>query len=65
MSELINLLFLIVIVGVVLGLINAYIPMPGAIKSILNLLVIILLIVYILQFFGLIQPILPTIRFFR
>ncbi|KTD23697.1 hypothetical protein E3983_06515 [Legionella israelensis] len=65
MAELLNLIALIVIVGVVMWLINAYIPMPPAIKSLLNILVVILLIVYILQFFGLIKPVFPTIKIFR
>lgn len=65
MAELLNLIALIVIIGVVMWLINTYIPMPPAIKSILNILVVILLIVYILQFFGLIKPVFPTIRIFH
>lgn len=65
MGGILNLLVLIVVVGVVMWLINAYVPMMGAIKSILNLLVIVLLILYILQFFGLIGPIMPTVRLFK
>jgi hypothetical protein len=58
----INLLVLIVLVGMGLWLINNFIPMAGLIKSLLNLLVLILLIIYIAQFFGLIKPMLPLIR---
>ena len=55
-----GLIVLIIVVGVVLGAINTLIPMAGAIKSLLKLL-----IVYILQFFALIQPILPIPKFFN
>ncbi|WP_084273744.1 Thivi_2564 family membrane protein [Legionella fairfieldensis] len=65
MSELLNLLVLIIVFGVVMWLVNVYIPMPGAIKSLLNLLVLIVLVIYVLQFFGLVKPILPPIRLFR
>ncbi|GGI79485.1 Thivi_2564 family membrane protein [Legionella impletisoli] len=65
MIELLNLFLLIIIVGVVLWLINAFIPMAAGFKTILNLLALILIILYILQFFGLIQPIFPTIHFIR
>ncbi|KTC85763.1 MULTISPECIES: Thivi_2564 family membrane protein [Legionella] len=62
MNELLNLIIVIIAFGVVLWLINAFIPMPGVIKSLLNLLVLIVLIIYILQFFGLVHNILPTVR---
>lgn len=65
MSDLLNLIALIVVFGVVLWLINAFIPMPSAIKSLLNILVLIVLIIYILQFFGLIKTILPMVRILK
>lgn len=65
MSDLMNLIALIVVFGVGLWLINAFIPMPGAIKSLLNVLVLIVLIIYILQFFGIIKTILPIVRILR
>ena len=58
-SSLLNLLALIVIAGIGLWLINAFIPMPGAIKSLLNILVLIVLVIYVLQFFEIIKTILP------
>jgi hypothetical protein len=63
--DLLNLLALIVVAGVVLWLINAFVPMPAAIKSLLNVVVLIVLIIYVLQFFGVIRPILPPIRILR
>lgn len=65
MIGLYNLLALIVIFGVVLGLINAFIPMPGAIKSLLNIVVLIVLVIYVLQFFDILHGVLPDIRIFK
>ncbi len=49
----INLLLMLVLVGVGLYLVNRYIPMASSIKSILNIVVVILVIVWLLQAFGL------------
>ncbi|WP_423949687.1 Thivi_2564 family membrane protein [Candidatus Binatus sp.] len=38
-------------------LINTYIPMAGAIKSLLNIVVFVVILIWILQTFGLIGPI--------
>ncbi|MGQ3892382.1 Thivi_2564 family membrane protein [Legionella sp. CNM-4043-24] len=65
MPGLLNLIAIIVIFGVLMWLINAFIPMPGAIKSLLNIVVLIVLIIYVLQFFALIKPILPMLNIFR
>jgi len=62
---LINLIVLIIISGVLLWGINSFIPMAGIIKGLLNFLVLVVLIIYILQFFGLIQTILPFPNIFK
>ena len=64
-SALLNLFAVSVVFGVVMWLVNAYIPMLGSIKSLLNILVVVVLIVYILQFFGVIPTILPIFRIFK
>lgn len=51
-----GLIVLIVLVGIFLGIVNRFIPMAGMIKSLLNMLVFILMVIYILQFFEIIQP---------
>ncbi len=51
---LIQLVIVLVVVGVVLWLINTYIPMQNTIKKILNLVVIIAVILWLLSAFGLI-----------
>jgi hypothetical protein len=50
-----TILIVILVVGVLLWLVNAYIPMQSTIKSILNAVVIILLVVWLLDAFGLID----------
>lgn len=65
MNELMNLIAVIVVFGVGLWLINAFIPMPPAIKSLLNVLVLIILVIYILQYFGLIKTVLPMMRILK
>lgn len=60
--EMLNLFAVIVVFGVVMWLVNAYIPMPSAIKSLLNILVVIILVLYILEFFSVIPMVLPMIQ---
>jgi len=50
---LINVVIVLIVVGVVLWLINSYIPMAGSIKSILNAVVVIAVVVWLLTVFGL------------
>lgn len=50
----IHLIIVLVAVGVVLWLVNNYIPMDGTIKKILNVVVIIAVIIWLLSVFGVI-----------
>ncbi|WP_031387350.1 Thivi_2564 family membrane protein [Desulfonatronum thiodismutans] len=50
----INLIIILVVIGVVLWLVNNYIPMDGKIKQILNVVVIIAVIIWLLSVFGVI-----------
>ena len=52
---LIQIVLLLIIVGVVLWLINQYIPMAASIKSILNAVVVIAVIVWLLNVFGILS----------
>ncbi|MFH0976848.1 MAG: Thivi_2564 family membrane protein [Spirochaetota bacterium] len=49
---LIQLLFVLVIVGMILWVINRYIPMQSTIKKILNVAVVVVLIIWLLNVFG-------------
>jgi hypothetical protein len=50
---LLNVVVLLIVVGVVLYLINRYIPMASSIKTILNVVVIVAVCVWLLQAAGL------------
>jgi len=54
---LMQIVIVLVVVGVLLWLVNAYIPMDGKIKNILNAVVVICVVVWLLQVFGLIGAI--------
>jgi hypothetical protein len=49
---LVNLVVVLIIVGVALYLINRYIPMASAIKTILNIVVVVAVCVWLLQATG-------------
>jgi hypothetical protein len=49
---LLQLVVILIVVGVLLGLVNRYIP-AGSIKSILNGVVVIVLVLWLLNVFGL------------
>ena len=53
---LVQIVVILVVVGLVMWLINTYIPMAGAIKSLLNIVVFVVLLIWLLQTFGLIGP---------
>ncbi len=57
----VTLLVLLVVVGVCLYLVNAYVPMAKPIKTIVNVLVVLGVVLYVLSAFGLIGP-LPHVR---
>jgi hypothetical protein len=52
--SLIHLVVVLVVVGVILWVINSYIPMQSTIKRILNVVVVIAVIIWLLSVFGLI-----------
>ena len=49
----IELILTLVITGVCLYLINTYIPMAPAIKTVLNVIVVLILVIWLLRVFGL------------
>jgi cation transporter-like permease len=49
---LMNVLLTLILVGVLLWLVNTYLPMDGKIKSILNAVIVILVIFWLLNVFG-------------
>jgi low temperature requirement protein LtrA len=52
---LINLVVTLIVVGVLLWLVNSYIPMDRKIKQILNIVVVIAVVLWLLSAFGLLS----------
>lgn len=57
-----GLIVLLVIVGLVLWLINTFIPMQPNIKTLLNVVVLIIMVLYVISAFGLLGPLNAPIR---
>ncbi len=55
--SLISLIVTLIVIGVLLWLVNTYIPMDAKIKSILNVVVIIAVVLWLLSVFGIIGSI--------
>jgi predicted membrane protein len=49
---LVNIVIALIVVGVALWLINTYIPMASSIKTILNVVVVVAVVVWVLQAVG-------------
>ncbi|MDO8367092.1 MAG: Thivi_2564 family membrane protein [Saprospiraceae bacterium] len=56
-----NVLLVLIVVGVLLWLVNNYIPMDRKIKNILNVVVVIVVVLWLLRAFGLLDS-LSSIR---
>lgn len=47
-----TIIIVLIVVGVLLWLVNSFIPMDGKIKNILNVVVVIVVIIWLLKAFG-------------
>jgi len=54
---LIHIALVLIVVGVLLWLVNRFIPMDAKIKSLLNIVVLIVMVIWVLQAFGILGPI--------
>ncbi|MGC2195942.1 MAG: Thivi_2564 family membrane protein [Terriglobales bacterium] len=50
---LLQIVMVLIVVGVLLWVVNGFIPMAGAIKTILNAVVVIVVVLWLLNVFGL------------
>ena len=50
--SLISIVITLIVVGVLLWLVNTYIPMDGKIKQILNIVVVVVVVLWLLNVFG-------------
>ena len=53
---LINTVIILIVIGLGLWLINAFVPMAGSIKAILNAVVVIAVLIWLFETFGLWSP---------
>lgn len=53
--SLISLIVTLIVIGVLLWLVNTYIPMDGKIKKILNIVVVVCVVIWLLYAFGIIN----------
>jgi hypothetical protein len=53
--DLVNIIIVLAVVGVLLWLVNTYLPMQGTIKSILNGVVVVAVVLWLLRIFGLLD----------
>ncbi len=58
---LIDIAVVLVVIGLIMWLVDSYIPMPAGIKSLLNAVVFVVVLVWVLQIFGLVREI-PGVR---
>jgi len=50
--SILSLIVGLIVIGILLWLVNAYIPMDGKIKNILNIVVVIVVVIWLLNVFG-------------
>jgi len=53
--SLIGLVITLIVVGVLLWLVNTYIPMPAVMKKIINIVVVVAVCLWLLQAFGILD----------
>jgi len=57
----VQILLTLIVIGVVLGLINQFLPMASSIKSILNAVVVVGVVLWLVNVFGLLHSF-PRVR---
>lgn len=61
----INSLFMAILMFLLLLAVNQYIPLDNLLNLLFNCLMIVLIVIYMMQFLGVIKPILPTPKIFK
>ncbi len=57
-----GLIFFLVVIGLVMWLVNTYIPMAQPVKTILNVVVVILIVLWLISSLGVLGPLNTPIR---
>lgn len=58
---LVDIALILIVIGVVMWLINTFVPMGGGMKGLLNVVVFVVVLIWLLRVFGLIGPV-PGVR---
>jgi hypothetical protein len=51
-NQIVHIVIVLIVIGILLGQINRYIPMAASIKSIINGVVVICVVIWLLNIFG-------------
>jgi hypothetical protein len=51
---LLDIVIVLGVIGVIMWIINAFIPMGGGMKGLINLIVFVVVLIWVLRFFGII-----------
>lgn len=62
---LLGLILFFIVVGFLLWLVNTYIPMAPQVKTLLNVAVVIILVIWLIQSLGIVGPLNMPIRTLR
>ena len=54
---LVDIALVLVVIGLIMWLINTYVPMAAGIKGLLNVVVFVVVLVWVLQVFDLVGPV--------
>lgn len=60
-----NHLIMAIIVFILLLVVNQYVPLEAFVNLIFNCFMIVLIVIYIMQFINVIKPILPSPKLFK
>jgi hypothetical protein len=57
-----SLLITLIVLGVILWLVNTYIPMPAPVKMVINVVIVLAICLWLLQAFGIGNYVIPVRR---
>lgn len=60
-----NQLIMVIITGLLLWAVNQYIFLDPFISLVINFFLLIALVIYLMQFLGLVKKVLPTVKLFK
>jgi len=58
----VSILVTLIVIGVIMWLVNTYIPMPQPVKTVINIVIVLMLCLWLLNVFGLTNYTIPVRR---